>query len=596
MSFRRFSRMLVVLAVVITYSPFKNIISVVAHAQDYDDSVETGASSAGEESSETPTISQRANADDKVSVDENLATGGRLPPWLNGLTATVIGIATLLGAIVLLVVRMSDFLARFRQLRSEIATTKGWIASGEEAAGIKPPQSAGVPDRAAALVNETKNLVEEKVRREREIARNQEDIARRREAMVREIREKIGQAPTPSQVKWDSYFTSQVRLNEKVATRLGVSTKIITVASGKGGVGKSTLALGLMEAFVANNEKTLLVDFDLHNRGLTSLLKAWQAPGEASVYSEMDLFDSLVLKNAPEANESQAARASSQHQRFEAAWSRAKNRGISLELARNDIHKIIQPYCFETDRKFNRRIELLDLAGSDSPVRLSDGEVLAPRLVKFMPSLQREERFLGSSVFEMDFVEVFFFFKALQYLAEVNGFRRIVVDCHGAHDHLMIGAMHASSAILVVTTPEPGGFDGTYDLMTFSKMLHGDRLQSLPVILAINNCRDWQDEAADAISEFLTNDDNGLGIDKVTKIKSQMEIAAVTSRYSLGDVSQHAALWETCKEIRDEMEHRWMLQPAAELTEVKPQGSQGSGEVVSVEREDSGELDARVDQ
>ena len=45
--------------------------------------------------------------------------------------------------------------------------------------------------------------------------------------------------------------------------------KVTSVVSGKGGVGKSSIALGLTE-FYSQNENVLLVDFDLHNRGLTS--------------------------------------------------------------------------------------------------------------------------------------------------------------------------------------------------------------------------------------------------------------------------------------------------------------------------------------
>jgi flagellar biosynthesis protein FlhG len=47
--------------------------------------------------------------------------------------------------------------------------------------------------------------------------------------------------------------------------------KILAVTSGKGGVGKSTFSLNIARQLSLSGRKTLLVDFDIHNKGITSL-------------------------------------------------------------------------------------------------------------------------------------------------------------------------------------------------------------------------------------------------------------------------------------------------------------------------------------
>jgi cellulose biosynthesis protein BcsQ len=50
--------------------------------------------------------------------------------------------------------------------------------------------------------------------------------------------------------------------------------KILAITSGKGGVGKSTFSLNIARQLSLAGKKTLLVDFDIHNKGITSLFLA----------------------------------------------------------------------------------------------------------------------------------------------------------------------------------------------------------------------------------------------------------------------------------------------------------------------------------
>jgi cellulose biosynthesis protein BcsQ len=59
--------------------------------------------------------------------------------------------------------------------------------------------------------------------------------------------------------------------------------KILAVTSGKGGVGKSTITLNVARQLSLSGKRTLLVDFDIHNKGITGLFLPKISPDAASV-------------------------------------------------------------------------------------------------------------------------------------------------------------------------------------------------------------------------------------------------------------------------------------------------------------------------
>lgn len=382
----------------------------------------------------------------------------------------------------------------------------------------------------------------EATRREEERQREQ-----RKKELLEAISAKCNAAPKLEDVHWkDDVFLNQIKWTDAVASTLRVGARLIVVTSGKGGVGKSTLALGLLEAF-SRFKKTLLVDFDMHNRGLTSLLhEGGGKKATTNILSEMERFhqfymDAHPLRQSPDGDPSGQIETSFDN--------------LRLKFARPGTGMVL--------RSFSGRPVLP--AGEDAPVHSTGGF--------FMPSsgANPNERFLSSKVFRSQFDEVYFFLKCLSYWAgnNPNSFETVILDCHGAHDHFMIGAIHAASALLVVTTPEPGAFDGTYDLLAFAKVLRqltpGEASQ-FPTVLAINNNLDWQQPSVDAIKKFVQKPELDF-VESVT-VHSENDIRQVTNSYEFGNVAQIPSLWAASSKIYDCFEDFWSKPSKAENSNV----------------------------
>ena len=379
-------------------------------------------------------------------------------------------------------------------------------------------------------VAETKLHTLETTTRESELEREQ----KARET-YEAISAKCNAAPSLDDIDWkDAGFIEQIKSTDAVAKTLSVGARLIVVASGKGGVGKSTLSLGLVEAFSRFNN-TLLVDFDMHNRGLTSLLRDATDTGRTNVLSEMERFHELYLQT-------------------ELFGSGAEvERGAQLVNSFDDLRRRFSPPGTE--------MQIKEFAGK--PVTpANEISPVYPQNAFFMPSTSTlpNERFLSSKVFRSQFDEVYFFLKCLSYWAgnHPHGFRTVILDCHGAHDHFMIGAIHAASALLVVTTPEPGAFDGTYDLLAFASVLRkvapGDN-KNFPTVLAVNNAEDWQAASVDAIKKFVQAPALDF-VDSVT-VPADEGVRQVTNTYEFGEVAKIPSLWSACSRIAATFENAW---------------------------------------
>ena len=80
--------------------------------------------------------------------------------------------------------------------------------------------------------------------------------------------------------------------------------RVLAVTSGKGGVGKTTLALNIARQLSLNGLRTLIIDFDIHNKGTTGLFLGKVSnttPSVISVVGESRHFDQSVARDVADA-------------------------------------------------------------------------------------------------------------------------------------------------------------------------------------------------------------------------------------------------------------------------------------------------------
>ena len=333
--------------------------------------------------------------------------------------------------------------------------------------------------------------------------------------------------------------------------------ELLVVASGKGGVGKSLLSLGITES-ICQRGPVLRVDFDLHNRGLTSILvkddnsiplSQEEANAEHSGGLQETSFSLLghfheLLETAPQD--------SVYFELLKSQWSLPE--GFSY----GHFSKLSQKYA--------RQVRLERDAWGD----IGEEPLLTPQLlqfnqegkskyrqrnssvyeknVMFLPSRDRSESFLLSRQSSCSFVIVSIFLQAFAaWINETTSAATIVLDCHGAHDDLTAGAIVAADKLVVVTTTDPGSYDGTHELLSF---LAQYREKDLPTVVALNNCRSWDQRFSVANSAF-GNFEPDLDMRGVIHVPHEADIRGITSAYKYGDISSHRVLWDQVKRIVD---------------------------------------------
>jgi MinD-like ATPase involved in chromosome partitioning or flagellar assembly len=307
--------------------------------------------------------------------------------------------------------------------------------------------------------------------------------------------------------------------------------QVIAVVSGKGGVGKSTIALGLWEYFT-NEGPTLLVDFDMHNRGLTSLLRAKEARGE-SMLSLMKAFHEGYA-NFPLKGMGSAGEADSQ-------FATLRDKIIGYPGRKG----VIRPLGLH-----------MPPAGT-APLAAAAAPALAiqPGNAAFLCSVPQGERFLGSSVFGMDQTEVFYFLRVLAYWASCPvaqqahpPCRRIIIDCHGAHDLFMVGAILASSRIVMVSTADIGSLEGSLDLFEYARTLTNAYASGPAGGAVVINSRM---PGMESVSEELKKLYSTRGGDNwdAFEIAHSRKISNIAMNYTFGDVSQTREIWPMIAEL-----------------------------------------------
>ena len=314
------------------------------------------------------------------------------------------------------------------------------------------------------------------------------------------------------------------------------------ISSGKGGVGKSLLSLGLAERLSAR-DRVLLVDFDLHNRGLTSLLKIHNDGGYPTAFNLMGEFREM-LRNSPDSLpfrnllESVTTLPQDLGETFFGALSRKFAREKRLDPDNWDsvnFHSLVEP-----------NFATFSSLGYTAPS--NNVQIPYASHISFLPSRKQGDSFLLSDQSTSSYIVVALFLQAFcAWIKETTPATIVILDCHGAHDHLTAGAIVAADKLLVVTTTDPGSYDGTAELLDFVSDLRG---RDIPTVIALNNCQSWDDRFAGANIEFGELEHHMM-LRGVVHLQHISSIREITNNYKFGSVSKHAILWPHICTITD---------------------------------------------
>lgn len=305
--------------------------------------------------------------------------------------------------------------------------------------------------------------------------------------------------------------------------RLQQQPSITAVVSGKGGVGKTSIALGLAELYSVN-DNVLIVDFDLHNRGLTS--KYGPLTKEATtVLDEMKRFSKTVL--------------------VDERLPRESGRLVLSKFEENLFHDLREKYCYTSYPAAMQLAELkLEHLYQPSVRNAQIKGSARPQNCYFLPSRRGGESYLGTRESLFDVAEIAIFLTYLGCLAFRHKITKIVLDCHGAHDLFMVGAILASSNLVVVTRPEPAAFEGTIELVRFAESI----VESKSVFpskrtLVFNEYRDADRMIAETLFNALYADGRaGENFESLPRIESSNEIRDLFKYYSEPSLLQHPTI------------------------------------------------------
>jgi cellulose biosynthesis protein BcsQ len=203
--------------------------------------------------------------------------------------------------------------------------------------------------------------------------------------------------------------------------------RILAITSGKGGVGKSTFSLNIARQLSLSGKKTLLVDFDIHNKGITSLFLGKIGGGESPDLAPTSVTD--------------------------------------IVASSNDFREI-----FVSERVSSLRLVPLTPDGMLYLIPAS----LPKQLIQWTRFHAENERIVS------------YFSAFFEAAAEQHNFDAIVVDCYGGIDSMTVAAAGIADDTIIVNEPDLITFTGTILLYKYLLDQYRQASSALNVHFLIN--------------------------------------------------------------------------------------------------------------
>ncbi len=329
----------------------------------------------------------------------------------------------------------------------------------------------------------------------------------------------------------------------------GTDAELWVVASGKGGVGKSLISLGLVED-LSRNGPVLLLDFDLHNCGLTSLLDLRDSGSPNSAYSLLDDFRKML--DTEECSDPTFKNLLDEHFQLPPDFTIEHFNTIKEKFQRDCRDK---PCAWDNLHRYSildPRLPRISSKMEKIPV-VGEPTALNPLNAFIMPSRVADQQLLLKPVSTLSYIVAFLFLRALCFwLSRRVGI--IILDCHGSHDTFTAASILAAQKLVVVTTTDPGSYDGTLELLdavnTRTKLGIGAPEDT---VIVFNNCPVWDEEIPEPIDKAI-EELKARSIVKsrgTVKITDNYQLRETMKEYEFGHISQQRQLWQKIREITE---------------------------------------------
>jgi MinD-like ATPase involved in chromosome partitioning or flagellar assembly len=170
-----------------------------------------------------------------------------------------------------------------------------------------------------------------------------------------------------------------------------------------------------------------------------------------------------------------------------------------------------------------------------------------------LPSRRGGDTYLGSQEALFDVAEVTVFLTFLNSLAFRYGISRVILDCHGAHDLFMVGAILASSHLVIVTRPEPAAFEGTLELVRFAEsVVEAQAVFPTKRTLIFNEYRETDRLVAETLVQAIYEDQNHKEkFETIPRIDSSDKLRNLLKYYSEPSILQSPLMGPAIEQLAD---------------------------------------------